>query len=155
MSRRLNPFTIVTAMILFASCGRHDGRLPFAPSATGAVPLATPGADAGATVLALGQPLAGVVTAADPGCGIEFPPLTPEPCQRFAVSISRRGVLKVGLVTSAPEELTLTVAKRSSWGTTINVTANVEAGATYEITVSLHSRKGSQAFELTASLEPF
>lgn len=154
MIRRLGRLTMVAAMALFASCGSRDTRLPFAPSAAVTVPLATPGASPGATVLALGQPLAGVVTAADPGCGIELPPFPPEPCQRFAVSISRRGVLKVTLVTQGPNELTLTVAKRTTWGTTIAVTANVEAGSTYEITVSLHSQKGSQAFDLTASLEP-
>lgn len=152
MSRQC--FTIVAAVALFASCSDRDSRLPFAPSATSTVPVATPSAGPGGTALVLGETWAGVVTEADPGCGIEFAPTPPEPCQRFKVSIARRGVLKVGLVTAGPDELTLGVAKRIYWGTAIGVTANVEAGATYEITVSLHSRKGSQAFDLTASLEP-
>ena len=40
------------------------------------------------------------------------------------------------------------------WGTTLEVSASVEAGSTYEIAVALHSGKGSQAFELSATLEP-
>ena len=50
--------------------------------------------------------------------------------------------------------MTLIVARRTYWGTSIAVTARVEAGSTYEIAVSLHGHSESQAFELTATLEP-
>jgi hypothetical protein len=60
----------------------------------------------------------------------------------------------VTLFSQGPDELTLIVARRPYWGTAIAVTARVEAGSTYEIDVSLHGGGESQAFELTATLEP-
>lgn len=138
-----------------ASCSDSRARLPTAPTPLIAVPPASPSAPQNATPIVLGQTMAQVITAADPPCGIELPPEPPEPCHRFAVSPTSAGVLKVRLTSQGPNELTLRFASRFYWGTAVEASASVESGPTYEIAVALHGGKGSQPFELRATLEPF
>lgn len=144
-----------TVLAVVVSCSDSKGRLLTAPTRVVAVPSALPGASQDATPIVVGQSMAHVVTAADPPCGIELPPEQPEPCRRFAVSTATSGVLKVRLTSPGPNELTLRFASRMYWGTTIEASARVESGATYEIAVALHGGKGGQPFELRATLEPF
>lgn len=146
---------IVAVVTVFASCSDNQGRLLTAPTRIVAVPPASPGAPQAATPIAVGQIMAQVITAADPPCGIQLPPEPPEPCRQFAVSTTTAGVLKVRLTTPGPDELTLRFASRAYWGTAVEASARVESGSTYEIAVALHSGKGSQPFELRATLEPF
>jgi len=144
----------VAAIIVVASCSDHRDRLPAAPTAT-AIPPATPGAAPGATPITLGQSTTQVLTLADPPCGIELSPTPPEPCRQFAVTASRRGLLKVRLTSSDPGELTLRVGTRIYWGNTVDVAATVESDSTYGIAVALHSGRATHSFELIATLEPF
>ena len=146
-------FIVVLAAL--SSCSDNRSRLLTAPSRVVSVPPATTGAAANAVPIALGQTLAQVITAADPPCGIELPPEPPEPCQRFAVSPTGPGVLKVRLMSPGPSDLTLRFASRMYWGTAVEASASVQSGGTYEIAVALHGGKGSQSFELRATLEPF
>jgi len=145
---------IAATIVLVSSCSNRPDRLPTAPTVA-AVPPAATGAAAGATPITLGQTTAQLLTAADPPCGIQLSPAPPEPCRQFAVSIAQRGVLRVLLTTPGADELTLRVGTQTSWGTTVAVSAAVEPGSTYGIAVGLHSGRGSQSFELTATLEPF
>lgn len=153
MLRQLIGITAIIAGLV--SCSDSHGRLVTAPTQAVTIPPATPGAPQNATPIALGQIVAQVVTAADPPCGIEWPPDPPEPCKEFVVSPDRRGTLKVRLTSSGPNHLTLRVGSRFYWGTAVEGSASVEPGSTYGIAVSLHGGKGTQSFELSAIVEPF
>ncbi len=154
MTHRLLVRIAIAAAIavVVSSCSEHKRRLPTAPTTATSVPAATPGAAPGATALVLGQTTAQLLTAADPPCGLEADH-QPEPCRQFAVTIVRPGILTVR--GASPDELTLRVGNRTSWGKAVDISLRVEAGSTYGIAVGLHSGKGTQAFELTATLEPF
>jgi len=154
MSRNCFAPTAMVAVLAVISCSDRADRLLTSPTVA-AAPSWTPGAAPGSTPLALGETTAQRVTASDPPCGIAVPGAPPEPCRQFAVTVTRRGLLRVRLTSPEPAELTLRVGTQLSWGTTINVSATVESGSTYGIAVGLHSGTGSQSFELTATLEPF
>ena len=153
MFRRVIGTTAI--IVVCASCNDSRARLLTAPTRVITVPPASPGAPQNATPIALGQVMAQVLTEADPPCGLELPAEPPEPCQQFAVSPTGPGVLKVRLTSPGPNELTLRFASRMYWGTALEASARVESGATYEIAVALHGGKGSQPFELRATLEAF
>jgi len=145
---------LLAALLLSMSC--NGSQNPAAPRTPPGPPLAPPGASPNAIPIALGQTVNGVVTLSDPVCDAGSP-TDLEPCQRFAVAIPTSGVLKAQVTSAGPSGLTLRVGFGGlSWGVTgLSGTVNVQAGSTYEISVSLHdARAPSQTFELTTSLEP-
>lgn len=145
---------LLATLLLSMAC--NGSQNPAAPTTMPGPPQAPPGASPNAIPIALGQTVTGVVALSDPVCDAGSPGDL-EPCQRFAVAIPTSGVLKVQVTSTGPSGLTLRVAFGGpSWGVTaLSGAVGVQAGSTYEISVSLHdARAPSQTFELTTSLEP-
>jgi hypothetical protein len=149
-----HPVSCLLALLLSMSC--NGSQNPAAPRTPPGPPLAPPGTSPNAIRIELGQNVSGVVAVSDPVCDAGSPTEL-EPCQRFAVAIPTSGVLRVQVTSTGPSGLTLRVGFGvPSWGVTaLSGAVAVQAGSTYEISVSLHdARAPSQAFALTTSLEP-
>lgn len=153
-----NSLVILATFCALSACNkRADGPFlasPTAPTTPIGPPRANPGASVDAVRIAVGETVGGVVSLSDRTCdsGNSFDP--PEYCRRFAIAVPTSGVLRVNVASSGPYSLTLGIGPLRQWGTTIS--ASVEAGSTYEISVALHGvipGVTSQSFELTTRLD--
>lgn len=148
------PFLLlVTAVVAAMACGesRNPNAIPLQPSAT---PSATPGAAPNATPIVVGQTVGGTVYASDPPCDTHFLTDAPDPCQRFVITPSVSGKLRVHVSSPGPDWLALRVGSNRSYGvTTVEGATDVTAGLTLELSVALHTGGTSQAFELSTTME--
>jgi len=157
MNRRTAFSFVVAGLLVTASCSQESGGSLLIPtSPTVSVPRALPGAPPTATPISVGQKVQATVTQSDTPCEFGY---GPEPCLQFAIAPSTSGLLWVQLNSPGPSELALKIAGvvRGYSVTRIEGTANVSAGQTYEISVSLHyAMNGNlhQPFELTSSIAP-
>jgi hypothetical protein len=147
-------FLVLLGVFAVSACeGSYSAPILTAP---GPGPTIIVGASSNANPIAIGETVTGVVKLSDPFCVAD--PIEPgDPCQRFAVTPSESGTLRVQVTSPGPGWLTLRVASEvGSYGTTsVSSVVDVVAGSTYEVSVALHAPAvgdTSQAFELSTAL---
>ena len=148
------PF-VVAALFAAAACNESRNSLVIPTTPTVSIPRALPGAPPTATPISVGQNVRATVALSDTPCEFGH---GPEPCVQFAIVPATSGLLWVQLSSAGPSGLALKIAGVVRYGVSrIEGTANVSAGQTYEVSVSLNdARNGNtqQPFELTTSLAP-
>ena len=160
MDRRIALLFVVATLFVTAACNESRASLVIptspSPAPSANVPRAFPGAPPTATLISVGQAVRATVALSDAPCEFGH---GPEPCLQFAIVPSTSGLLWVQLSSAGPSLLALKIAHvvRGYSVNRIEGTANVSAGQTYEVSVSLNAAEGgntSQLFDLTTKLDP-